>query len=71
MEYLHHGDLQHYMRSSIPEIEVQQIASQLLEGVQFLHDNNFAHRDLKPTVSHMKSSILTGTEDAGAQSLNS
>lgn len=51
MEYFPHGDLQNYLLSSIPEEEVQEIASQVLEGLAFMHDNGFAHRDLKPTVS--------------------
>ena len=51
MEYFPHGDLQNYLLSSIPEGEVQEIASQVLEGLAFMHDNGFAHRDLKPTVS--------------------
>lgn len=51
MEYFPHGNLQRYLSSLIPEIETQQIASQILEGLSFMHDNGFAHRDLKPAVS--------------------
>jgi serine/threonine protein kinase len=53
MEFFPHGDLQeHLSKASImPEAEVQQIAFQVLEGLQFMHDNGFAHRDLKPSVS--------------------
>ena len=51
MEYFPHRDLQNYLLSPIPEEEVQEIASQVLEGLAFMHDNGFAHRDLKPTVS--------------------
>jgi serine/threonine protein kinase len=51
MEYFPHGDLQSYLLSPIPEGEVKEIASQVLEGLAFMHDNGFAHRDLKPTVS--------------------
>ena len=51
MEYFPYGDLQNYLSSPISEGEVQEIISQVLEGLSFMHDNGFAHRDLKPTVS--------------------
>jgi serine/threonine protein kinase len=53
MEYFQHGDLQDYLSSTppLPEVETQQITSQILEGLSFMHDNGFAHRDLKPRVS--------------------
>ncbi|KAH6876349.1 kinase-like domain-containing protein [Thelonectria olida] len=48
MEYLQHGDLQKHLAVAFPEEEAKQIASQLAEGLFFMHDNGFAHRDLKP-----------------------
>jgi serine/threonine protein kinase len=51
MEYFPLGDLQNYLSLPLPESEVKQITSQVLEGLSFMHDNGFAHRDLKPTVS--------------------
>ena len=53
MEYFQHGDLQDYLSSAppLPEVDAQQITSQILEGLSFMHDNGFAHRDLKPRVS--------------------
>ena len=53
MEYFQHGDLQDYLSGAppLPEVEAQQITSQILEGLSFMHDNGFAHRDLKPRVS--------------------
>jgi serine/threonine protein kinase len=51
MEYFPLGDLQNYLSLPLAEKEVQQITSQVLEGLSFMHDNGFAHRDLKPTVS--------------------
>lgn len=51
MEYFPLGDLQNYLSLPLLEKDVQQITSQVLEGLSFMHDNGFAHRDLKPTVS--------------------
>ena len=51
MEYLPYGDLHKYISSPLPEKEGQHIVSQILEGLDFMHDNDFAHRDLKPDVS--------------------
>lgn len=50
MEYLHRGDLQKHLGAPIKELEASSIAQQLLEGLAFMHDNDFAHRDLKPAV---------------------
>ena len=51
MEYLPNGDLQNYLHSPLSEKEARHIAVQVLEGLQFMHDNGFTHRDLKPAVS--------------------
>lgn len=50
MEYLPLGDLQKYMVQPFAEDEAQQITLQLLEGLDFMHSDGFAHRDLKPQV---------------------
>ena len=52
MEYLHSGDLYGYIsnRPALSEQEAQVITFQILEGVFLMHDNDFAHRDLKPQV---------------------
>ena len=51
MEYLPYGDLDNYLGSPLPEKQGQDIVVQVLEGVRFMHDNDFTHRDLKPAVS--------------------
>jgi serine/threonine protein kinase len=52
MEYCRHGDLHLYLekKRSVPAGEVQQLAYQMLEGLDQMHQNDFAHRDLKPGV---------------------
>ena len=54
MEYLPKGDLQRYLNSPLPEEAGQDITFQLLEGLQFMHNKGFAHRDLKPAVSKLE-----------------
>jgi calcium/calmodulin-dependent protein kinase I len=51
MEYLSDGDLHKYLGSPLLEKEGKHIVFQILEGLHFMHDNGFAHRDLKPAVS--------------------
>ena len=53
MEYLKAGDLYHYLRarsSPLPEREARSVAIQIVEGLGFMHEQGFAHRDLKPPV---------------------
>ena len=50
MEYVLHGDLHQYLGSPLPEKEGQNITFQILEGLRFMHDSGFVHRDLKPAV---------------------
>jgi serine/threonine protein kinase len=47
------GDLQQYLVAPIPEVEAKHITDQLLEGLKHMHDNGFAHRDLKPKVGSL------------------
>ncbi|KAI0890143.1 kinase-like domain-containing protein [Annulohypoxylon maeteangense] len=48
MEYLEKGDLHKYLTKPLPELEARAITSQVLEGLKFMHENGFVHRDLKP-----------------------
>jgi serine/threonine protein kinase len=52
MDFCHHGDLHHYLRRTrlVPAGDVQHLAHQILEGLDQMHQNDFAHRDLKPGV---------------------
>lgn len=50
MEYLEQGDHQDYLdRSGSPlsEEETKEVTFQVLEGLDMMRQNNFAHRDLK------------------------
>ena len=53
MEYLELGDLRIYLdgKPPLPELEAREITYQILDGLSLMHDNEFAHRDLKPNVS--------------------
>jgi len=62
MEYFPLGDLQLYLSSPLPEKDTQQITYQILEGLSFMHDNGFVHRDLKPNVSFFAYPLLNITD---------
>jgi ser/thr/tyr protein kinase RAD53 len=53
MEYCEKGDLRNYLskHKMLAEEEAQEIAAQVLQGLKFMHEEGFAHRDLKPAVS--------------------
>ncbi|KAM3472477.1 hypothetical protein MY8738_008848 [Beauveria namnaoensis] len=48
MEYLEHGDLQKHLAHPLSEQEAKLITAQIIEGLGFMHENGFTHRDLKP-----------------------
>lgn len=51
MEYIHNGDLGSYLKGPLPEDEAREIAFQVAEGLENLHENKYVHRDIKPEVS--------------------
>jgi serine/threonine protein kinase len=53
IEYLESGDLATYLFHSqpLPESEAKDLSYQILDGLCMMHENGFAHRDLKPAVS--------------------
>lgn len=67
MEYCRHGDLRHLLQSrrNLPTEEARQITHRILEGLDQMHQNDFAHRDLKPGVRLQQGrdgNLLTLTE---------
>lgn len=55
MEYMEHGDLDSHLKRPLPENEAREITLQITEGLKSLHENGFAHRDLKPAVEQLLS----------------
>jgi serine/threonine protein kinase len=52
MEYLRHGDLSKYAGTELQEMEIKEIADNVLRGLQVMHEEGFTHRDIKPQVRH-------------------
>ncbi|KAH7152607.1 kinase-like domain-containing protein [Dactylonectria macrodidyma] len=48
MEYLPLGDLEEHISERLPEAQTRRITLQILQGLAFMHQSKFAHRDLKP-----------------------
>lgn len=59
MEYLGRGDLARYAPSGIPDIEIKEIAENVLRGLEVMHREGFTHRDIKPQVSEPLSQIVS------------
>lgn len=69
MEYLEHGDLLDYLysRPPLPEDEARDIGNQILDALHMMHENGFAHRDLKPNVGWAYTQNTTGKEIRNAK----
>ena len=53
MEYVPLGDLERNVAAlsgKIPELEARDVIQEILLGLQIVHAESFAHRDLKPQV---------------------
>ncbi|KAJ5669752.1 kinase-like domain-containing protein [Penicillium macrosclerotiorum] len=48
MEFLEYGDLQKYITKPFPEPEAAMIVTQVAQALQYMHQKNFVHRDIKP-----------------------
>jgi serine/threonine protein kinase len=60
MEYCLLGDLHHYLlQEQLSIAETQQLTYQILEGLHQMHENDFAHRDLKHGVSVLPKYMIT------------
>ena len=51
MEYFPLGDLEKNAKGKLPEAEACEIIRQILLGLEIMHAESFAHRDLKPGVN--------------------
>lgn len=59
MEYAPLGDLQKnvvQLSVTVPENECRDIAEQVIRGLEIMHAESFAHRDLKPQVIYPEDS---------------
>jgi serine/threonine protein kinase len=59
MEYAPYQDLQYCVQQALPEEEVKTITIQVLEALEALHARDWAHRDLKPSVSMMSKQVFS------------
>jgi len=51
MEFVQNGDLQGFINNrNFPEAEAALITAQVAQALQYMHRQNFVHRDLKPQV---------------------
>jgi len=50
MEYIEEGDFTKHIGTPLPQETVKNISKQMLEGLNVMHQQGIAHRDLKPAV---------------------
>ena len=60
MEYIANGDLERYLqhKPALDEFDARQVMFQIVEGLDFMHENGFSHRDLKPAVRSSAREVL-------------
>ena len=61
MEYIPEGDLESNVvarTGKLSESQTRDITQQILSGLEIMHAESFAHRDLKPQVSCPKDSFI-------------
>lgn len=65
MEYIPSGDLHQSIMHlpAVSNLDAATITTQLLEGLYFMHDNDFAHRDMKPQVCFISVDDLIHVSD--------
>jgi serine/threonine protein kinase len=51
MEYFPCGTLDKHIDNKLKERDARVISSQILEGLNIMHEEGFTHRDLKPQVT--------------------
>ena len=62
MEFFEYGDLQKYIIKPFSEPEAASITVQVAQALQYMHQKNFVHRDIKPLVgSDADRSLLSDT----------
>ena len=63
MEYCPYGDLKKYLEvvKVLPENQAVDVASQVLGALAMMHQEGFAHRDLKPAVCPSAEEVVSGT----------
>jgi serine/threonine protein kinase len=58
MEYFPLGTLDKFIREELKEEDARVISAQLLEGLKIMHEEGFAHRDLKPQARQLLQRII-------------
>jgi len=52
MEYCSHGTIEEAAKQGLPEVVIRRYTKDLLTAIDFLHEHNVVHRDIKGCSSH-------------------